>query len=89
MVSVYSVMLRNTTVTHQQILIVTIPTSPPHVLMYIDNHGMGIHSQPDLEKGRLATNKQERTTHIEDSKDLVEFRLPSRNHFPVVPRVKR
>ena len=82
-------MLGNMSITHQQILVVIILTSPSHVLMYIDNHGVGVHSQPDLEKGQLTMIKQEHTTHIEDSKDLVESGLPGHNHLPVVPRVKK
>jgi len=54
-------MLERPRVTHRLTLVVIIPTSSEDVLMYIGNHGVGVHSQLSLERGRLATIKQEHT----------------------------
>ena len=50
---------------------------------------MSIHSKLGLKKKKSAATKKGHRTHVEDSKDPVEVRLPVGNRILVVPRVNK
>ena len=62
MISIHWVILESTRVAYHPALAVHL-TDFQHILMYVGNHGMGIHGQLCLKGGRLATAKKERTEH--------------------------
>jgi len=58
MVSIYSVNVETTSVAHQPIWTVGIPTDFWHFLVYLRNYGMSVHDQLGLKRGLSETTKQ-------------------------------